>query len=437
MGAVRNNSGRGGNRARPTRGAAVRRDGKPISTREAAARLPGGATRSRTATALALLEEVEISIEKLVAGGDGLGRHEGIPILVPRSAPGDRVRVRLVERHPDYARAEIVELVSPGPGRRQPPCPHFGECGGCDLQHLEDSEQVRLKAAATLETLARLGRVAAPADFSIISGEPWAYRLRAQVHTEARATGVAVGYYARRSRDLVAVASCAVLAPALETVVLSLPEQLTAVRPTRVDLLVGDGGAASVAPVIEGLPHGEITMTVGEFAYALDARCFFQGHRGLLGRLVEEVVGEDRGERAVDLFAGVGLFTLPLARRYARVVAVEGDRIAARYARKNAVRHRLVNVTVEARAVESWIAALPAGTDRVVADPPRTGLGGAVVATLLDRLPRRLTYVSCHPAALARDLKALSGGYRLERLTLLDLFPQTGHMEAVAQLAAR
>jgi 23S rRNA (uracil1939-C5)-methyltransferase len=258
--------------------------------------------------------------------------------------------------------------------------------------------------------------------------------LRAQVHTEARGAGVAVGYHARRRRDLVAVESCAVLAPALEAAVLSLPEQLTAVRPSRVDLMVGDGDALSVAPVIEGLPHGEITLTVGEFAYALDARCFFQGHRGLLGRLVEEVVGEATGETAADLFSGVGFFTLPLARRYARVVAVEGDRVAARYARKNARRNRLANVTVEPQAVESWISALPADTDRVVADPPRTGLGRAVVSTLLERRPRRLTYVSCHPAALARDLGALTVSYRLVSLSLLDLFPQTGHIEAVAQL---
>jgi 23S rRNA (uracil1939-C5)-methyltransferase len=386
--------------------------------------------------ALALLDEVEVSIEKLVAGGEGFARHEGIPIFVPRSAPGDRLRVRLVERHPDYGRAEIVELLAPGPGRREPPCPHFGVCGGCDLQHLEDALQVRLKAAATLETLARLGKVEVPADLRIVVGDPWAYRLRAQVHTGTRGDRVAVGYHARRSRELVAVERCPVLAPALEAAVVSLPEQLTAARPTRIDLILGDSDALSMAPVIEGMPHGEISLTVGEFTYLLDARCFFQGHRGLLGRLVGEVVGEATGESAFDLYAGVGLFTLPLARRYSRVVAVEGDRIAARYARRNAQGHRLTGVAVEARAVESWIEALPDGADRVIVDPPRPGLGRSVLRTLRMRRARRLTYVSCHAAALARDLAALGDAYRLERLTLLDLFPQTGHLEVVAQLGA-
>ncbi|MCI0548365.1 MAG: class I SAM-dependent RNA methyltransferase, partial [Candidatus Rokubacteria bacterium] len=139
----------------------------------------------------------------------------------------------------------------------------------------------------------------------------------------------------------------------------------------------------------------------------------------------------------VDLFAGVGLFSLPLARRYGRVVAVEGDRIAARYARRNARRNGAGNLEVEGRAVESWIGALPAGADRVVADPPRPGLGAAVLAALQERPPRRLTCVSCHPAALARDLRILGVAHRLERLSLLDLFPQTGHLEVVAQLAAR
>ncbi len=380
---------------------------------------------------------MELEIEKLVTGGDGLGRHEGIPIFVPQTAPGDRVRVRLVERRPDYGRAEVVELLHPGPGRRPAPCPHFGPCGGCDLQHLEDAEQVRLKAAATLETLARLGGIEPPADLRVIAGEPWGYRLRAQVHTERRGEEIAVGYYARRSHDLVAVRCCPILAPALERSVLELPALLRPPAPRRVDLAVGDGEALSVAPVVEGLPHGEIAVTVREVRYAFDARCFFQGHRGLLARLVEEVVGEEAGELAVDLFAGVGLFSLPLARRYERVVAVEGDRIAARYARRNARRNGAGNLEVEGRAVESWIEALPAAADRVVADPPRPGLGAAVLAALQQRPPRRLTYVSCHPAALARDLRILGVGHRLERLSLLDLFPQTGHLEVVAQLAAR
>jgi 23S rRNA (uracil1939-C5)-methyltransferase len=388
---------------------------------------------------LAALDEVEVEVEKLVAGGDGLARFEGIPIFVARSAPGDRLRVRLVERRPDYGRAEIVELLAPGPGRRTPPCPYFVDCGGCQLQHLEDGVQVRAKAEAVVETLSRVGGIGAPPTLEVVAGEAWGYRLRAQLHTGRDAQGaLQVGYFARRSHTLVPVRSCPILAPELEALLPNLPERLGAgpgtAPPARVDLLAGDGGAVSAAPLVGDLPHGEVTLTVGDFTYRLDARCFFQAHRTLVGRLVATVVGPWEGDLAVDLYAGVGLFSLPLGRRYRRVVAVEGERISARYARGNAQRHK-VPVEVVAQAVESWAGQLPE-CDRVLVDPPRAGLTPPLRRALLARQPKRLTYVSCHAATLARDLRELLASYRLESLTLFDLFPQSGHMECVAQLVA-
>jgi 23S rRNA (uracil1939-C5)-methyltransferase len=396
---------------------------------------------------LASLDELELTIEKLVAGGDGLGRWEGVPIFVPRSAPGDRLRVRLTDRRPDYGRAEIVEILEPGPGRRTPPCPFFERCGGCDLQHLEDDLQVRLKAEAVAETLTRLGKIGVPEDLRVITGDAWSYRLRTQLHTEpsppestSAASRPLVGYFERGSHDLVPVDRCPILVPELEDLLPGLPGKLAGASklPRRLDLAVGDGARISAAPLVEGLPHGEISMRVGSHTYRFDARCFFQGHRGLVGDLVEAVMGGGReGEpegTAYDLYCGVGLFTLPLARRYRSVVAVEGDRLAVRYARRNVRGADLENVEVEGRAVESWVRGLPQGADRVVVDPPRIGLKGVVLKTLLKRLPRWITYVSCHPAALARDLRKLTRHYRLDALTFLDLFPQTGHMEVVAQL---
>jgi 23S rRNA (uracil1939-C5)-methyltransferase len=407
--------------------------------------------RREVALRLAALDEVEVTVEKLVAGGDGLARVDGIPIFVPRSAPGDRARVRLVERRPDYGRAEIVELLAPGPGRREPPCPYFADCGGCQLQHIEDALQVRYKAEAVVETLSRVGGVKVPPSLEVVAGEAWGYRLRTQLHTGRDAQGgVQVGYFARGSHTLVPVSACPILDPALEAQIPTLPERLSGegpaseVRraahepggelPSRLDLLVGDGGALSAAPVVDDLPHGDVALTVGDFTYRLDARCFFQAHRTLVGRLVAAAVGGWEGEAAVDLYAGVGLFTLPLGRRYRSVVAVEGDRVSARYARGNAKRHRLPHVAVVPQAVESWVGGLPSGLDRVLVDPPRDGLATPVRKALLLRLPARITYVSCHAATLARDLRELLTRYRLESLALFDLFPQSGHMESVAQL---
>ncbi len=385
---------------------------------------------------LAEVDEAEIVIEKLVAGGDGLGRVGGAPVLVPRSAPGDRLRVRVTERHPDYGRGEIIEILAPGPGRREPPCPYFGSCGGCDLQHLDDALQTRLKVTAALETLSRLGGVTLDRVPKIIAGAPFGYRLRTQLHVEPIEQRARLGYHARRSNELVVVDRCPVLVSDLERALPVLAAMVTAATPQRLDLAAGSRGSWTVSPRIEGLPGGEVELQVDDLVFRYDARVFFQGHRGLVGELIAAVVGEGSGEVAYDLYGGVGLFALPLARRYARVVMVEGDRVAGRFARLNARGNKLENVEVVAQAVETWLPRLPREAERVVVDPPRTGLSKSVRNQLLRGRPRRLTYVSCHAATLGRDLKDLLQGYDVEAITFLDLFPQTGHIETVVQLAA-
>jgi 23S rRNA (uracil1939-C5)-methyltransferase len=412
-----------------------------------------------------------------------------VTLFVPRAAPGDRLRVRLVERHPDYGRAEIVEVLAPGPGRRS--ARSRGRAGGgCQLQHIEDHLQSRLKAEATVETLARLGGIELAAPPEVLTAGHWAYRLRTQLHTRRReagpgaesagggtagegTAGVEVGYFERGSNDLVPIEACPILVPELEALLPGLPSLLAEKTPRRLDLAAGgaagtgltsasdtaaaDGapgtrapakrpggepGAVTAAPIVDGLPHGEVEMLLplpdhgGPFTYAYDARCFFQAHRDLVVDLAARAVGPWQGELACDLYAGVGLFSVPLARRYARVLAVEGDAVAARYARLNARRNRAMGVDVVLQAVETWIGELPEGLDRLVVDPPRGGLSKRVRDVILERPPARLTYVSCHAATLARDLRHLLAAYTLESVVLLDMFPQSGHMEAVVQLVS-
>ncbi len=420
--------------------------------------------KQRAEERLAEVDEIEVRIEKLVEGGEGLARYvppeagkrgvppeagkrnNGIPIFVPRSAPGDRLRVRLVERRSGYGRAEIVEVLAPGEGRREAPCPHYERCGGCDLQHLEEHVQLKAKAEAVRETLRRLGGVETLPRVTIVPGRPWSYRLRAQLHLqdpepETERREPLVGYFSRGSHDLVPADRCPVLVPELESALDGLPQRLRDVRHRRIDLAAGDGSTWTVSPPVEGLPQGEVATRIGDFVYRYDARCFFQTHRQLIPALVEHALGPtDKGDgdaTAYDLFAGVGLFSLPLARRFERVIAVESDRIANRFAKKNAKANGVSNLTVERQSVESWLRYLPPGRARVVVDPPRLGLSYKVRRALVEKRPRRLTYVSCHAATLARDLKQMRSGFRIESLTLLDMFPQTGHMEAVVQLVDR
>jgi 23S rRNA (uracil1939-C5)-methyltransferase len=384
------------------------------------------------------VEEVELTIEKLIAGGDGLARLDGVPIFVPRTAPGDRVRARLIVRRPDFGRAEVIEVLTPGEGRREAPCPHFAECGGCDLQHLDERHQLRYKVEAAVETLRRLAKIPLPPPSEVLAGAAWGYRIRAQIHTAPAGAGFQAGYHARGSKRLVPIEVCPVLDPRLEEEAVRLGRRLGPEAPGRIDLAIGGDGRVTAAPAVAGLEEGELQRRVAGFDYAYDARCFFQGHQGLLDALVERVVGEARGELAFDLYGGVGLFALPLATRYARVVTVEADRIASRYARKNARTAKLDGVEAVSRSVDTWIGeALPPDADRVLVDPPRQGLSAAVRAVLAERPPRRLTYVSCHAAALARDLVALGPALEVESLVFVDLFPQTGHLETVVQLVRR
>jgi len=387
---------------------------------------------------LAEVDEIEVDIERLVYGGEGLGRFEGVPIFVPRSIPGERLRVRLVERRTGWGRAEIVEILKRSPERRDAPCPFFDRCGGCDLQHIEEAAQLRYKAEAVCESLVRQGGVEIPKDkLEVIPGDPWQYRVRAQLHLGQSDRGREVGYFARGSHELVAIDRCPVLAPELEEQLPGLPRLLRDERHERIDLTCGDDHRITCSPPVDDLPNGSVERKVGEFRFEIDARSFFQTHRTLVDTLVEVAIGDakdDEGD-AYDLYAGVGLFALPLARRYKRVVAVEGDRVAVRFARRNVRTAGLENVAVEAFSVDSFVTEnLPKRAARVLVDPPRVGLSTPVRRALIEARPRHLTYVSCHAPTLARDLRELLKVYRLERLSLLDMFPQTGHMEVVAQL---
>ncbi|MDE2923459.1 MAG: class I SAM-dependent RNA methyltransferase [Acidobacteriota bacterium] len=419
---------------------------------------PLSAERLEALAALAGINRLELTIEKLVLGGDGLARWRGMPVFVPRAAPGDVVEARITERRPSYARAEVEEIKTPGPLRREAPCPFYERCGGCQLQHIEDAEQLGLKVAAAMETLRRLGGID-PAQLAACRFEEpvvermWGYRLRAQVHVDARPEeSVGVGFRRRRSHELVFVDRCPVLAPALEnelrglSALLGDPAAASKTLPSRLSLATAGlepDSPVVAAPPVDGLPGGELEIDLLGKRLSYDARCFFQAHGGLLESLLLSAVGPFEGDTAVELFAGVGFFTTGLADRYRSVTAVEGESVAARYARNNLRRNGLRHCRVDRSAIDSWVdrrrggPGLEPGLDRVLVDPPRGGLSRKVRSALLGAAPRRLTYVSCDPATLARDLGDLTRDFDLESISFFDVFPQTAHLETVAQLAQR
>jgi len=379
----------------------------------------------------------EVEIERILPGGMGLAHAEAKTVFVSLAAPGDRVRVRIDRQQGNVLFASIEEIITPSPVRIEPPCPYFGRCGGCDFQQLTYEAQLAAKAELIRDCLHRIARLDNLPDIVVTpSSNEWRYRMRAtwQIDREQRT----VGYYERGSRRVCDVADCAVLRPELQS-------KLEEVRATEwyefpphlkhLDVVAGEHGV-SFAPPFAEFQTSELSLTVAQEVYQYNAESFFQINPSLLGPLIEFAIGDAAGESALDLYSGVGLFTLPLSRRFKNVVAVEANPAAARFARRNLQRAGLTNTRVVAATVTDWIRnAWAERTDFILLDPPRAGAESAVIKGMLDLRPPHISYVSCDPATLARDLKKLiAGGYAINSIAGFDLFPQTHHVETVVRL---
>jgi 23S rRNA (uracil1939-C5)-methyltransferase len=399
------------------------------------------------ARSVAAGEIYEVEIEKLVYGGDGLARIGSQTVFVPFAATGDVLRVKIVECERNYARGVIEEILVPSPSRRTPPCTYFGACGGCQLQHLDYSAQLQAKISFVRESLQRIGNIDWGGEIAIRSAEEFGYRSRAEIKVSRDEAGqTRIGYFRVGSHEVCEVESCPILLPAANRELQRLHAERSLVPndATRVHLTVGDdevivtpangedGRAAEFDSL--GTAHQQIAGT----NYGFGVRSFFQGNRLLVEELVRTAVGDATGKFAVDLYAGVGLFSLQLAKSFEQVCAVEGNKTAANHGIENARANGLNNVRYEPISVEAWLkyksAELPC-PDFVLLDPPRAGAGIQVIERLAAMAPPTVVYVSCDPATLARDLRLLLDyGYRIDSITALDMFPQTFHVETVTRL---
>jgi len=378
-------------------------------------------------------ESLELAIDALAAGGEGVGRDAGGRVVfVPLAAPGDRVRVRVVEERARFARAEIEAVVEASPVRVEPRCPVFGRCGGCAWQHVDYAAQGEAKRAILRDALVRIGGFDDPPVAWVASSAPYAYRSRARV----LAAGGAVGFRARRSHEVCAITSCPLLAAPLDRAL----GALAASRPAdgEWELALGSDGATRTTPLAE--PRGErIAIEAAGERVEISPGGFAQANALLLdgfARAVVEAAGQ--GGEVLELFAGAGFFTLALARRFERATAVESDARAvadlAHNARAAGLRHLRV-IEAAAETVLAGAAGHRLRPEVAVLDPPRGGIGARASGDLAKLPLRRVVHVSCDPATLARDLAVLAGrGFALERVTGFDLFPQTPHVEAVAIL---
>ncbi len=388
------------------------------------------------------MKTLEVEIERLLPGGVGLAHAEGLTIFVSLAAPADVVRIKIEKTRAKLAFATITEIIKPSPVRVEPPCPYFGRCGGCDFQQLNYKAQLEAKVDIVRDCLHRLARIEAPVDIAMHSSpQQWQYRARANWQFDA--TTSRLGYFERGSHRVCDVEVCAVLVPELQQVLETLRSEILPSSfenaSSEINAVAGDKGV-SVSPGLVGFDGSEVNRKIGGEIYYFDAHAFFQINHSLLEVFIRSAMHDARGTMAIDLYCGVGLFTLPLARRFERVIGIESNWTSAEFARRNLQNAQLSSARVVTSRVADWLKAhadAKPSADFLLLDPPRTGAEPGVVEGILALRPQEISYVSCDPATLARDLKQLlAGDYSLDSVAAFDMFPQTHHVETVVRLSS-
>ena len=385
-------------------------------------------------------DRLEVTIQKIVPQGLGLAFVENLTVFVPLSAPNDKLSVKIVQLKGKTAFAEIESVIEPSPVRIVPPCQYFGKCGGCDFQQMTYEAQLLAKLDMIRDSLKRIGKIEFEREIRMIaSPKPFEYRSRAQWHLE---TGQRkIGYFKSNSHDIIDIDHCPILDPPLNNTLKDLRNTLNWdgfwANRAGIEGACGSDGSVSIYSQEIMEPTDGLSFTAGDIEYSYSAQSFFQVNQYLIPQLLETAVSGVRGERALDLYCGVGLFTLPLAKEFTRVIGVEGNERAIEFAKRNSSNARLENVTFASEGVSEFLRGHELdGTEFVLLDPPRSGTEKGVIDAIVKLKPRAISYVACDPSMLARDLRRLiDGGYTISSITALDLFPQTHHVETVVRLS--
>lgn len=430
-----------------------------------------------------------LSIEKLIYGGDGLARTpadadgRSMAVFVPFVLPGERVEAEIAQAKAGFARGSVSQLIEPSAARVAAQCPYFQHCGGCHYQHISYERQLEFKAAILRETLRRVAKIELREEIKLHASPPWNYRNRTRLQLKS-VPEFALGYFRFGSHELLPVLQCPICSPLVNRVMARLVELRGCECPAeaeeielfadaaderflvwvfcrqganREDLLrwgttlqcelpamagvsffpsrqrLEDEAPVDMKPLAQ-LGEPAIRYRVKETEYRVSAGAFFQVNRHLVDELVSVVTANASGETALDLYAGVGLFSAVLARSFHHIFAVEASQISY----SDLVQSVPANVKAVGKRIEDYLRNRPVRIrpDLIVIDPPRIGAGKAVTRWLGELGAPRIRYVSCDPATLARDLAPLlASGYRIEEAHLFDLFPQTFHIETVMLLA--
>ena len=422
-------------------------------------------------------------VESLTHEGHGVAHVEGKAVFVQGALPGETVLYRTLNRGKTFDTGRMLEIIDASPDRVTPRCQYFGVCGGCSLQHLHESAQLPVKQKILSDNLARIGKVEPETWLPPLAGPHWGYRRKARlgVHYVKQKGGVIIGFREKRSAFITPLASCEVLPPRVSALLPALRLLIAALsapnRIPQVEVAVGDNATAFVIRHLVPLTENDDAL-FADFARQHDVQLFRQpagpdqlvpvwppNPAALVYRLPEsnvelefapadfiqvnaelnqnmvaralELLDPQPGESVLDLFCGLGNFTLPLARRAGRVLGIEAEATLIEKAQRNAQHNNIQNAEFRLANLYSAETPDPWGTehfDKWLLDPPRTGAAEVVKRLPSQGGPRRILYVSCNPGTLARDSEALvhTKGYRLVAVGAMDMFPQTSHVEAMA-----
>ncbi len=431
-----------------------------------------------------MADELRLSIEKLIYGGDGLAHADGNTVFVPYVLPGEEVRANAKSKKKKLIWTELLEVISPAKEREKPKCVHFQKCGGCHYQHIPATEQLRLKKDILRETLSRLGGITWDGAIVEHSAEPYGYRNRAQWAVRSGMPR-ALGYFLPESSVIVPIDECPVLSPRLAHTFAQLQEMARSGRlPEGIQEIEAFADSSDekialnvafekfpkpaaelasafrdVLPQIESLllldqkknrfeltGPGYLTHEAGGYKYRVSHLSFFQVNRFLIEDLLKTVTANAHGALALDLYSGVGFFTLPLAKKFQRVVCVDANLAATRDLYANAEVAGVAIVSHNEHA-EEFLKKTEEKPDFVLLDPPRAGLGAEAAEKLAELGAKEIVYLSCDPSTLARDLAVLTGSprkpkeitgpgicYEITEMHLFDPFPQTFHIETLVRL---
>lgn len=383
-------------------------------------------------------QEVELRIDDLSNLGEGVGRIDGWVVMVPFTLPGERVRARIWRNKKNFSDADLVTVLEASPQRVSPPCPIFGECGGCQYQHLSYEGQLAWKTRQIRELLRRIGGIEIEVEPCHGSPETYGYRSKITPHYDGPRDGKIgpIGFQRFANRSIIDVPQCPIASPAINA---ALPEARAEVRATVAKRR--RGGTLLLRDSREGVSTDNretLTEMIGDRTFQFVAGEFFQNNPHILPDLVEYALDQASGlPFLVDAYCGVGVFGICGAKRFERIHGVELNANAIALARANAQINGVTNIDFVIGEAEAIFARLefPAAETAVILDPPRKGCDELFLRQLFAFAPARIVYVSCGPDTQARDLRLiLDAGYRLERVQPFDLFPQTRHIENVATL---